>query len=224
MKALLLTIVLSLSTQVYALEFDNDVPQAIQNQMIQDLDFVNQITSTGKTPFHQQIYGDVSGTVYKGFFESHITSVGVDDCGGGAAVACVQPFFDPNKMWLTENFINFSHPQIARLMVVFHEARHSETNHGSWGHDRCPVPFLDATGKDMVSIWTGAKLAGEPACDSTYMGSYGSSTIMLKNISKYCENCSEKVKMDAGIYAEDQLGRIDRADVKKAMLADFATK
>lgn len=212
---------LLISTQTYALSFDSDVPQAIQNQMIQDLNFMNQITGSGGTPFHKQIYGEVAGPVYKQFFESHITSVGVDDCGGGPAVACVQPFYDAHKMWLTQNFIKFSHPQIARLMVVYHEARHSETEHRNWGHDTCPRPFLDANGKDMVSIWTGAKLEGQPACDSTYMGSYGSSTVLLKNISKFCTNCTDKVKMDADIYSNDQLGRIDRAEVKKAMLADF---
>jgi len=210
------------SSNVYALSFDSDVPKSIQEQMNQDLVFINQISGTKATPFHIKVFGDmVSGATYKKFFESRITSVGLDDCGGGAAVACVQPFFDPNKMWLTNNFIKFSHPQVARMMVVYHEARHSETGNSNWGHATCPRPFLDANGKDMVSIWTGAKLEGQPACDINYMGSYGSSTIMLKNISKFCSNCNEKVKMDADIYASDQIGRISRPEVKKAMLADF---
>lgn len=222
MKTVLITaFLITLTLKAHALNFDSDVPKTIQDQMVQDLTFMNELTGTGQTPFHKEIYGEVSGANYKKFFESHIFSVGVDDCGGGAAVACVQPFFDPNKMWLTDNFIKFNHPQVARMMVVYHEARHSETNHGSWGHDSCPRPFRDSEGKDMVSIWTGAKLEGQPACDSTYLGSYGSSTVMLKNISKFCTNCSDKVKMDANIYATDQLGRIDRPDVKKAMLADF---
>ena len=124
-------------------------------------------------------------------------------------------------MWLTQNFIKFSHPQIARLMVVYHESRHSEVAHGNWAHDTCPTPFLDANGHDMKSIWTGASLAGEPACDSTQFGSYGSSTILLKNVAMYCTNCGDKVKMDADLYATDQLGRIDRPDVKQAMINDF---
>ena len=212
---------LLLSVKALALNFDQDVPKAIQDQMNQDLSFISQLTGTGQTPFHKQIYGAVAGSTYQTFFNSHITSVGLDSCGGGAAVACVQPFFDANKMWLTSNFIKFSHPQVARMMVVYHEARHAESNHGNWMHDTCPRPFLDSNGKDMVSIWTGAKLEGQPACDSTQLGSYGSSTIMLKNISKFCSNCSDKVKMDADLYAMDQLNRIDRPDVKKAMLADF---
>lgn len=83
-------------------------------------------------------------------------------------------------MFLTNNFIKFSHPQIARMMVVFHESRHSEVKNRNWPHDDCPSPYVDENGKDIVSIWTGAQVAGMPACDSTPFGSYGSSTIMLK--------------------------------------------
>ena len=224
MKSILTVSLLIFGLQAKALNFDSDVPKAIQDQMVLDLGFMSELTGSGQTPFHKQIYTDVSGPAYKTYFETRITSVGLDDCGGGASVACVQPFFSPNKMWLTDNFIKFGHPQVARMMVVYHEARHSESKNGNWRHDTCPRPFLGENGKDMISIWTGAKLEGQPACDSTYMGSYGSSTIMLKNISKFCSNCTDKVKMDAGIYADDQLGRIDRADVKKAMLADFAAQ
>ncbi len=215
------TITFAFSITAQALTFDSDVPKDIQTQMTQDLAFMNQVQGSGQTPFHQQIFGSVSGSQYKTFFESHIKAVGLDDCGGGPAVACVQPFYGSNKMWLTQNFIKFSHPQIARLMVVYHEARHAESNHGNWGHDTCPRPFLDENGKDKVSIWTGAKLEGQPACDSTAFGSYGSSTIMLKNIAKFCANCADKVKMDADLFATDQLGRISRANVKQDMINDF---
>lgn len=206
----------------FALDFDSDVPANIKTQMQSDLEFINQVQGAGATPFHQQTFGKVDGADYKKFFESRIFEVGLDSCGGGAAVACVQPFFNPNKMWLTDNFIKFSHPQVARMMVVYHEARHSETKSGNWMHASCPRPFLDESGKDKTSIWTGAKLEGQPACDSTAFGSYGSSTIMLKNISKYCANCSDKVKQDADLYASDQLGRITRANVRQSMLDDFA--
>ena len=87
--------IMLIALQASALNFDNDVPKDIQDQMVQDLAFANQIASTGQTPFHKEIYKEVSGSAYKSFFESHINSVGLDSCGGGAAVACVQPFFDP---------------------------------------------------------------------------------------------------------------------------------
>jgi hypothetical protein len=216
------TVTLTLSASAMALEFDSDVPANIKQQATEDLNFMYQLQGSGQTPFHQQIFKSLDGKAYKEFFESHIQSLGMDSCGGGAAVACVIPYYDAHKMWLTQNFVNFSHPQIARLMVMYHESRHSESAHGFWMHDTCPTPFLDKDGHDMKSIWTGAPLAGEPACDSTAFGSYGSSTILLANVAKYCSNCSDKVKMDANIYATDQLGRIDKEQVKQSMIDDFA--
>ena len=225
MKKQLLALLLvsaTVTTAFGALKFDSDVPKNIQTQIVDDLAFMAQIQGSGQTPFHKEIFTEVSGKAYQTFFDTRIFSVGVDACGGGAAVACVQPFFNPNKMWLTQNYIKFSHPQVARAMVVYHEARHSETKNGNWMHANCPRPFLDENGKDKTSIWTGAKLEGEAACDVKYQGSYGSSTIMLKNISKFCSNCNDKVKMDADIYATDQLGRISKPAVKQQMLNDFA--
>jgi hypothetical protein len=46
---------------------------------------------------------------------------------------------------------------------------------------------------------------------------------MLKNIEKRCTNCAEKVRLDAGIYADNQLGRIIDEDARQEMLADFKT-
>jgi hypothetical protein len=221
MKRILTLILVTLTTNAWALSFDSDVPADIATQMKADLQFINQLQGSGQTPFHAKIFGAVDGAKYQTFFETRVQAVGLDACGGGAAVACVQPMFAPNKMWLTENFIKFSHPQIARMMVVYHEARHTERANGWWSHATCPTPFLDEQGHDKVSIWTGAPLAGEPACDKTAMGSYGSSTIMLKNVAKFCTNCNDKVKMDADLYATDQLGRISDPKVKQSMIADF---
>lgn len=202
--------------------FDSDVPAAIQKQMLADLAFIYGLKGGAGTPLHQKIFGAMDGSAYKNFFESRVSGIGMDGCGNGNAVACVIPFRDPSKMWLTQNFIKFSHPQVSRMMVVFHEARHTESRNGNWPHADCPDPFLDANGKDMKSIWTGALLANEPACDETPLGSYGSSTIMLKNIQKFCTNCSEKVKMDAGLYADDQMGRIIDDGARRQMQDDFS--
>lgn len=192
----------------HAAVFDDKVPLEIKNQMIADMNFVGTLQGAATSPLHQEIFGAVSGSSYLKFFDSRIKKIGLHTCGNPNAVACVIPFSGADKMWITQNFIKFSHPQIARTMVVFHEARHSETKNGNWGHAKCPTPFNEPNGQPMKSIWTGAPLAGEPACDVTPFGSYGSSLIMLKNISKFCANCNEKVKMDAGMYADDQFKRV----------------
>ena len=106
-------------------------------------------------------------------------------------------------------------------MIVFHEARHTEDDNGNWMHATCPTPFVDDQGREIRSIWTGAVLAGEPACDDNAYGSYASSMIMLKNISKFCTNCTEKVQMDAGLYADDQLKRVTNPSAAQAIRQDL---
>ena len=216
---------LIISTSAIAYQFDSDVPQEIKTQITTDMDFIRSIQSdTASTPLHKGIYGFVDGPTYVNFFESRVSDVGLDDCGDAKAVACVIPWMSDTKIWLTPNYTKFSHPQIAKMMVVFHEARHTESSNGNWGHATCPTPFVDSSGKEIKSIWTGSSLAGAAACDSTPQGSYGSTTIMLKNIQKFCKNCTDKVKMDAGIYSDDQFKRIIGASAKAAMQKDLYGK
>ncbi len=223
MKLLLFITTLTMSLSASALTFSPDVPAPVKQQVINDLSFIKTISSANKaTPFHKQIFGTVNGLGYLRFFETRIQKVGMG-CGDGMAVACVKPYVASNIMWLTENYIKFSHPAIARMMVVFHEARHGEAQNGNWHHATCPTPFLGPDRKEVKSIWTGSVLAGEPACDITPFGSYGSSTIMLANISKYCTNCNSKVRMDAKIYANDQLKRLSNKAAYDKTLVDLNT-
>ena len=120
MRVLVLLAVMALSSSfASAFTFDSDVPQDIQNQMIGDLQFINTIQGSGASQLHQQIYGQVNGAGYTAFFTSRVKSVGLNDCGNPNAVACVIPFENPSKMWITNNYIKFSHPQVARNMVIF---------------------------------------------------------------------------------------------------------
>jgi hypothetical protein len=214
---------LALSSSSFAtLQFDNNVEANLQNQMKGDLAFMAGVQGNSGTALHQQIFGAVSGPVYASWFQQRIFSIGKNNCGDSAAVACVIPGVNPNKMWVTPNYTNFNHPQIARISVIYHEARHSESQNNNWQHATCPTPFVDANGKTMVSIWTGVQLQGQPACDITPYGSYGSQTILLKNMAMNCSNCNSKVKADAELYGEDQLGRITDPTAKAQMVADFA--
>jgi hypothetical protein len=219
--AILFAVALLAPKNSFSYSFDRSLPKEMATQIKADLNFMATLEGGKSTPLHKQIFGDVSGRGYKQWFETRINVIGYNSCGGGNAVACVIPWQGSDKMWITDNYIKFSHPQISRLMVIHHEARHSETQNGNWAHADCPTPFLDAQGNDMKSIWTGSSLAGEPACDETPLGSYGSSTILLKNVQKFCTNCTEKVKQDASIYADDQLGRIVDAQAKADMIKDF---
>jgi len=223
MKAFLTAAAILLSGAfAQALSYDSDVPKSIQTQMNEDLKFINSVTSNGQTPLHAEIYKAVTGKAYQTFFETRILSVGLDECGGGGAVACVQPMWDPNKMWLSPNFTTHDTPQMDRIDIIFHEARHSESKKGFWSHDDCPVPFLDENGKDIRGSQSGILLEGQPACDATPYGSYGSSTIMMKNLVKYCTSCSSKIKMDAQLLVDEMMLRMYLPKTKKLMQDDFA--
>ncbi len=209
------------STLAFGYEFGSDVPAKVKDQITKDLGFMKGLQGNGTSEIHKGIFGEVNGKNYGDWFESRVTNVGLNSCGGGKAVACVIPWLGSSKIWLTKNYTEIDHPQIAKMMVVYHEARHTETQNGNWSHATCPTPFKDKDGGDMKSIWTGATLAGEPACDVTPLGSYGSSMILLKNVSKFCSNCTDKVKMDAGIFADDQFKRIIDEDAIAAIKADL---
>jgi hypothetical protein len=105
--------------------------------------------------------------------------------------------------------------------MMYHESRHTEVRNNNWHHAKCPIPFRDKNGEDIVGIVSGMKLEGLDACDATVYGAYGSSTVMIKNIAKYCTNCNEKTKMDAEIWAEDGAKRIVDPKAAAQLADDF---
>ena len=201
--------------------YDSNLEASTKAQMQNDVTFMSGIEGMSASPMHQKIFGKVDGATYFKWLTSRVFSIGKDGCGSPNAVACVIPMKDNNKMWLTPNFTKFDHPQVARVSIVYHEARHTESQNGNWSHATCPKPFKGEDGQDKRSIWTNALLEGQPACDITPYGSYGSQAILLKNIAKYCQNCNSKVKADAELFGNDQLGRIIDAASLTAMKKDL---
>ena len=72
----------------------------------------------------------------------------------------------------------------------------------------------------MCHYISGVSLAGEDACDEVPLGAYGIEWVMLKNVQRYCSNCTGKVKQDAGFFADDTLKRIVAPASKKSLLLD----
>ncbi len=204
--------------------FDKDVPVKTQKLFLDDLRFIYSIEGSLPSPLHQTVFGEISGKSYRSYFSSRVKSVGMaNDEEIPTAVAFVDSSegSDSSKMWLTDNYFKFNYPQVARTMIIFHEARHSEVENENWSHVDCPDPFLDENHQEILSILTGFKLNGLPGCDDSALGAYGTTVIMLKNLQTHCANCSEKFKMDAGIYGDDQIKRIIRADAKRQLQDDL---
>lgn len=189
------------SFNTMALNFDPDVEPAVKTQFLNDLNFLKSIQSGGhQGNLNKEIFGSAEGKNYLNWFLSRVDSVGKNLCFGDPAVACVLSAWE-NKIWLSPNYTKYNQPQIARLMVLIHEARHTEFQNKHWPHVTCPKDF------PYKSIWTGASLAGEAACDIDVKGSYGTAAVFLKNVAKYCTQCSDQVRSEAQAFAEDQILR-----------------
>jgi len=199
----------SVQAEVIDLRFDLNVSSSLRKQVLDDFIQMQSISSIQQSPIHEAVFGKVDGTNYLNWFQQRVKFFGFDSCGGPSAVACMKPKY-PNKIFVTGNYTGRNHPQIARLMTLYHEARHTESENDYWSHAKCPSNF------PYRSIWTGKKLAGNYACDSTPFGSYSSASVLLNNISKFCQNCSEKLKQDAKIYSDDQVKRVvDPVSIEK---------
>ncbi|MDD5655986.1 MAG: hypothetical protein PHF00_01870 [Elusimicrobia bacterium] len=190
-----------------ALRCDPKVSRRMCGIVEGDLAFLRSVWGKSSSDLQKSVFGPLAGSVYLAWLAARVKTVGVD-YRVADAVAYTQPPLYPEKILLTRAYASAAHPQIARISVLLHEARHMEVKGRYWSHVRCPVPFRDARGEDMLSFWTGENLSGQPACDRTAVGAYGIEVIMLRNVSRYCLTCGGKVRMDADLYARDAFNRI----------------
>jgi hypothetical protein len=209
MFALVLAGLFAGSTGQCKITFGREVPDEVKTKVVNDLAFVGTIQGSQQSPMNKEIYGKVEGQTYLDWFAHRISTFGYDSRDTSGGIAYNDSIMGhQNNMMVTNYYVKGDLPQVARIMVVFHEARHSERAARYWMHVRCPSPFKDDSGKDVTSIYSGLPLAGQPACDRTSEGAYGASTVMIENIARFCANCTDKIKMDAELYGDDQAHRI----------------
>jgi hypothetical protein len=198
-----------------AIQFDLNVPDSLKSQVEGDLECIHSMRMVRVSGVHHKVFGAAMEGEYRRWFDSRVGFFGYGDCGGSrTAVACVQGRYD-RKIWVTRNYVEIQHPQVARIMTLYHEARHTEGDRRNWPHSRCSIFFK------QKSIWTGSSLNWHFACDRTEYGSYGIASVLLNNISRFCTNCSEKVRLDAAIYSNDQAKRITRRSAYIRIQKDF---
>jgi len=201
------------------LRYDPKVPEPTRLQLEADLNAFFSMKSAKPSPLFRKIFGNFDGKSTSRWFFDRVASVGLNLCASDDAVACVLSAWN-GWIFLSPNYAKFDHPPVARMMVLFHEARHNESENRNWPHAKCPANFVDENGRPVKSIWTGAPLAGELACDLDVDGSYGIATILLLNIAYRCDNCTAGERRDAEIYGLDQLRRITWKPAQDAIAVD----
>ncbi len=207
-------------TNTFPLRYMDEVPEATKIQLESDLERFFSMTGSNPSPLYKQIFKAMNRKASQKWFFSRVSDVGQNLCTSDSAVACVLSAWD-NYIFLSPNYTKFDHPAVARIMVLFHEARHTESGNGFWPHATCPKNYVDENGNPMKSIWTGAPLASEKACDLDEFGSYGIATILLLNIAYHCDNCSAEDRREAEIYGRDQLRRITWKPAADRIRADL---
>lgn len=213
MKVLLFLIVSLVSVSAFSLQYDESVPDHLKAIVNTDLEFASSLKFEKQTPLFKNIFFEKENAIIQ-FFKSRILSVHFT-----SATLSIYAFVNtgtPHKVTLTGLFLSGT-TQMSRTLIMYHEARHSETIGAHWLHAICPKSFTDGAGK---TITFDASLAGQPSCDTTEVGGYGVAAILGRNISKYCTNCNEKTKMDAEIYAKESEDRIIDIEAKKRLVAD----
>lgn len=209
------------ASSAWGLSYEPSVPPQLAQRIRADLGFVELIRGGPATPLHRKVFGETLGTDDLIWFENRVERIGYTHAIGeqrGTTAYNDSADGQRHHIVVTDWFARPDMPQIARISILFHEARHSEESGAYWPHRKCPKPFRDANGREMRSSYTGLPLAGEYACDATALGAYGVSVIMLMNLAHSCQNCNEKVRNDAAFYAADQLQRLllrsDRERIK----------
>ena len=191
------------------MDFDSMITPSVKKLILSDLDFVEKIQTTSETPFHHTVFGGYGGAVYSRWFGQRINKFGGVYEGGRNSLASFMSGY-PAELFVTLDYFSDENiPQMGRISIYFHEARHAEGGYTpNHPHVMCPKNFKDKNGNEIVGRFTKIKIAGRAGCDSDPMGSYGISLIMMRNIAMYCQNCNQMEKAQAQLYAEDYFQRI----------------
>ncbi len=200
------------------LHFSHNMPPALRREILRDFGFLDSIRGSQSTPLHQKIFGDgpLDGRRYTQFLRTYIQSFSFTTSDSPYQI---QTDGDRN-LYIFASYLPFARAvsTFSRAINFMHEAYH---NSGSHHHTKCPTPFLDEKGRDLVTNVGGTPLAGLYACDDNYQGSYAVEIIIAKNIERYCENCSPSLRREAALYADDLMKRIIGTDVRRMMIEDL---
>lgn len=201
----LLFLILSSSAQADLLSI-----LASKYRVYRDLNGISEMKFGLTSPYFQKIFGGSEASNVVEFFDRHVSKIEWSaDCPNGV-IARVAVGGD---MQVCSEFLRASTPQVLRMSTLIHEARHMEKNHGNWPHVACPTPYTF----EIESTPFQFKGHGLPLeCDVNEFGGYGVEYAFLRSVVDSCENCSEKMKLDAQLLSdEDRIVRI--ADHKAAL-------
>ncbi len=206
----------------FHLPFDSSVPPELRAQMLDDMAFMASIQGQHDENYrprastmHKEIFGPVSGSFYLDFFLARTRKISFDPSDKDSFLSA-HMYYGPRQLMLYKHYTHHTISQLDRLDCLIHEARHAERSDDprfdGWQHSFCDIPFLDANKREVR------------ACDDTLKGGYGVTAVMFNNIARFCTNCTEKVRRDAQLIADDDIKRVNNPDNRKFILQDIQSE
>ncbi|MBS1958756.1 MAG: hypothetical protein JST80_04715 [Bdellovibrionales bacterium] len=202
LSVLLLTALASPSAFSQGFQFDSDISEDLKTQVNSDLASLKAIHLVNSSVLNDSVFG--KNHDYTTWLLDRVQKFGFGK-SDRTAVAYFQSI-SAGKIWVTKNYIKYPLPMIYRVSTFLHEARHTEDEFNY--HADCPKPYKLSNGEPVLSYYSKRPLAGDDACDDSAVGAYGIEGIFYRNIVRYCDNCTDKVKADAEIQFEESLKRV----------------
>lgn len=188
------------------------VPAPVITSLQNTFALIRDLRGTASSRLHDGIFGAIDGQNYLRFVSERIEEIAYEPIPHSNTQVAFVRGAEPTVLYITSNTDASRVPLIYFLDVLVHEARHAEHGVLSYAHVSCPIPFVDFEGNEVRGIITGNPIAGRRACDTTADGPYGIVATLMKNIEHQCETCTEKVRMDAKLFGDDDARRvIDRS-------------
>lgn len=200
------------------LQFAPNFPPALRREIMADLHFLDSIHGDESSRLHQEIFGvgPLDGHKYTQFLRTYIASFSFSTSDSPYQIQT-----DGNRnLYIFASYLPFARAVsgFSRAVNFMHEAFH---NSGHFHHVKCPSPFLDERGNEIVTNVGHIPLSGLLACDEGYKSSYGIEIIIAKNVERYCKNCSEALRREASLYADDLMKRIVSPRAREALYQDL---
>lgn len=210
-----------LACPVHAVAISADMPAEMRLSLEEALNFLEGIRSgqAKESQLHRELFGGIDGAAYDAFIDANVREIIPGECDPEPPMGCkvLARTYGWDQIQITPSFPRVD--VVRRAVVLLHEARHfSLPDHG--GHVVCPKPFLDAQGRDIVSVLTGESVAGLKSCDVGANGSYGLEYVFLTNLARGCSNCTEEITSKARFWAEQAYYRINDGSARAALRQD----
>lgn len=199
--------------------FEKDVPIAIRTRILQILSEIGKIRGTNATPAHLNIFGRVDGNDYIKYLLSRIKVIGFDKNPKFSGMIARIDINQTDRLLFTNQILTHKLSEIYILDILFHEARHTEDAEDNWLHIKCPQK--NVVGEIIVGELNNKPLEGQYACDNYAYGAYGSTAILLFNISKFCVTCSPQTRAEAAKVGFLSLKRVINLDAYMAIKKDL---